>query len=443
MERRYFFASTVGRSEVVLERIKTVVLSSDMASRVPIVKWERRDRRARGEFFVFIGVDCEDVFRIPHALAQSLRTVGLRFDERYPLKPDAIASMVQHQGMEIHVFESLQRRTWAVHDAGDPFEQAGIPRQRGVSSEACACFDLLLRWISARGEGTWETFGAAVQILGLSNSREEARSALRRLGQLGHIELSGDGSRWSISPAAFVRFADDPSHGYLVGPRTDRLLGRIADRWELRHVHQRSLAGPARIDLDSGIVQQTEGAVALGITDAGTTSTRLANLLPVLDGWKDSLLQVTVSSIGTYVVEKWEAGEFEVCDSVYERGGEYFGESGMYRFRREGDSSNRTRTLFFDQPTQRWLRGDWYGLHFLVIKSKGLNDVMAVHDSNSEELVVRVSQRWPLLYERALTLASGLLPGTAANDDCLRYPRIPLQIAQTLCEKLGVALHER
>ena len=185
MERRYFFASTVGRSEVVLERIKTVVLSSDMASRVPIVKWERRDRRARGEFFVFIGVDCEDVFRIPHALAQSLRTVGLRFDERYPLKPDAIASMVQHQGMEIHVFESLQRRTWAVHDAGDPFEQAGIPRQRGVSSEACACFDLLLRWISARGEGTWETFEAAVQILGLSNSREEARSALRRLGQLG------------------------------------------------------------------------------------------------------------------------------------------------------------------------------------------------------------------------------------------------------------------
>ena len=41
----------------------------------------------------------------------------------------------------------------------------------------------------------------------------------------------------------------------------------------------------------------------------------------------------------------------------------------MYRMHRDGDGSGRTLTLFFDEPAQRWLRGDWYGLRFLALEA--------------------------------------------------------------------------
>ena len=51
MERIYFHARTVGRSQDVLKRIIAIVMNSDMASQIPLVKLERR---AKGEFYVFL-----------------------------------------------------------------------------------------------------------------------------------------------------------------------------------------------------------------------------------------------------------------------------------------------------------------------------------------------------------------------------------------------------
>ena len=113
----------------------------------------------------------------------------------------------------------------------------------------------------------------------------------------------------------------------------------------------------------------------------------------------------------------------------------------MYRISLEGDRTSRTMTLFFDEPAQRWIRGDWYGLRFLSLEA-GQACVEVVHDSGASELLIPASQRWPLLYERALTLASGMLPGRAANPDWLSYPRIPLDLAKVLCGKLNVNLME-
>ena len=65
-----------------------------------------------------------------------------------------------------------------------------------------------------------------------------------------------------------------------------------------------------------------------------------------------------------------------------------------------------------------------------------------MYSSNREELLIPESQRWPLLYERALVLSSGLLPSRALNHEWLSYPRVPLGLARGLCEKLNVDLQE-
>ena len=127
-------------------------------------------------------------------------------------------------------------------------------------------------------------------------------------------------------------------------------------------------SGPLRIDLGSGVARGADDVSTLGVIDVGATATRLADLLPALSQWKDSLQPVYNLSTGSYHIEKWRGGEFQTCDTVYDRDGVYYGESGMYRMHRDGDRSGRTLTLFFDEPTQRWLRGDWYGLRFLAAR---------------------------------------------------------------------------
>lgn len=438
MERIYFYARTVGRPGDVLQRIIAIVMNAGMASQIPLVKLERR---AKGEFYVFLGVESDQSNRIPGGLAGAFRQNGLRFEEDYPLQPHQIASMVQTQNIEIHGFNSLKYRPWTYDDPGDPFEQSDGWQPQKASPESCARFDRLLHWLSARGEGTWESFKQASDILGVSDDTQGARSALRRLGLLGHIDLSDDGSRWSASPTAFVRFPDEISTGFLVGQRTNTSLRKIGELWPLAQVRQIHYSGPLRVDLDSDIPQDAHDLIALGIIDVGVAATRLADLLPDVSQWKDSLRPVSNLSTGSYRIERWSGGEFQTSDTVYDRDGVYYGASGMYRIQRDGDPSGRTLTLFFDKPAQRWLRGDWYGMRFLAIEA-GHSEAETVYDSSTGALLISSSHRWPLLYERVLTLASGLLPGRANNPDWLSYPRIPLNLARKLCTKLNVTLIE-
>ena len=135
MERIYFHARTVGRPQDVLQRIIAIVMNSDMASQIPLVKLERR---AKGEFYVFLGVDSDHSYRIPGRLAETFRRNGLRFEEDYALQPNHIASMVQRQNIEIHGFNSLKYRPWAYDNPGDPFEQSDGWQPQKASSESCA-----------------------------------------------------------------------------------------------------------------------------------------------------------------------------------------------------------------------------------------------------------------------------------------------------------------
>ena len=435
MERKYFYARTVGTPESTLYRITTAVMDAALASQIPLVKLERR---ARGEFYVFLGVDSDESTGIPGGLGKTLQDLGLRFEEDLPLQPDEIKSMAQRQDIEIHGFNALQYRQREYDDPGDPFDQSDAWQPQEASPESSALAERLLHWVSVRGEGTWEGFNQACNVLKVAEDKQAVRSALRRLILLGHLDLSDDGSRWSVSPAVLVRFPDNPDSGFLAGRRTGSFLRRIGEFWHINETPQSYYSGPPRIDLSSGV---SENTAALEITDAGAASTRLAALLPDLNEWKESLHSLDNLRVTSYEIERWQSGSFQPCDNVYDRDGIYYGEPGMYRISLGGDRSGRTMTLFFDEPAQRWIRGDWYGLRFLSLEV-GQACVEAVHDSGAGELLIPAPQRWPLLYERALTLASGMLPRRAANPDWLSYPRIPLDLAKVLCGKLNVNLME-
>ena len=435
MERKYFYARTVGTPESVLQRITTTVVAAGLASEIPLVKLERR---ARGEFYVFLCVESGETSGIPGGLGKSLQELGLRFDENVPLPPDQIKTMVQSQDIEIHGFSALRYRQKEYVDPGDPGDQPEFGIPRSVSPESSKLMERLLHWLSAHGDGTWEGFKQACDVLQLVHDGQEARSVLRRFVLLGHMDLSPDGSRWSVGPPVLVRFPDKPNGGFLSGQRTESFLKKVRESCSLFETPHRHYAGPPRLDFTNFCASGDNG---LEITDGGITSIRLAGLLPDLRAWMDCLQPLGSLAVSSLQVEKWQTGGFQPCDTLYERNGIYHGDSGMYRVRREGDRSGRTLTIFFDEPNQRWLRGDWYGLRFLSLGT-GNSGAEAVHESDAGVLSIPVAQRWPLLYERALTLASGMLPETATNPDWLCYPNISSDLAKELSGKLNVDLRE-
>ena len=113
----------------------------------------------------------------------------------------------------------------------------------------------------------------------------------------------------------------------------------------------------------------------------------------------------------------------------------------MYCLTRNEEANPYRRVLYLDQPNQRWLRGDWYGLCFLSYHSVG-RDFEALCDFSTNNILIPKDERWPLLYERALVLASGTLPSRAENPKWLRYSGVSSELIQLLSKKLNVSIRE-
>ncbi len=331
--------------------------------------------------------------------------------------------------------KGMSETSAGVNAPGDPFKKSSTASVQTASPELGIRFERLLYWLSTYGEGTRQAFAQACMTLEVADDNTSVRSAFRRMQLLGHIDISKDGSKWSASPAAFVRFADDSERGFLAGLRIPSLLNSAADT---NSVPQPDNQGPQRIET---IPSDWQDAIS-SVTDAGSTANRLVELLPGLDDWKDSLQHMSKLNTTQFEIERWEGSQFQPCVTLYERNGRYYGQSGMYRLSRQRSGQGEYKpTLFFDEPGQRWLRGDWYGLRFLALNPAG-DDAQAVHVSGANELLIPEVQRWPMLYERALVLASGLLPKRADNHAWLKYQRIPFELARTLCDKLNVPLRQ-
>ena len=315
-------------------------------------------------------------------------------------------------------------------DYGDPFQPTpGVPATAADFAMSDR-FAKLLYWLSSYGDGTLQTFAQACKTL---NREQEWRggvgSVIRRLRLLGHLELSDDGSKWSAAPSAFVRFSDGSGNGFLAGMRT---LSLLADAGSLCVTNQPDHMGPPRVETTWDDPRNS----ATNIADAGAVSTDLAQLLPSVNAWK-ATLPTRNPVISDYDAEVWDGTKFIPC-VIYEGDSR---PSGMYALSRTLQGREIALTLFYDQSSGRWLSGDWYGLRFLALQAAGF-ETRAIHVSDTNELLIPDAQRMPMLYERALVLASGLLPDRAPNRNWLKYGGIPIELARTLCGKLNVQLEQ-
>lgn len=452
MARQFFSVQAVGTPNDVLHSIRLKVRALGCGHIVPVVYFEKKARG--GQFYVFLGVEGSASGKAPdevNVLCERVRyqkgvtSGGFVGQLLGPCSFEQIRNSLDPQEFDTSGSDRIPYRPRWVQDPGDLIDLLDVGGAATADPERTARFDHLLTWLSSVGEGRWETFLRACQTLGVADDATAARSVFRRLSLLGHVEASVDAREWIICPPVFVRPPNRPTHCFWCGQRTDRWLGRLREVSAILPDHQPGSLAPSRVTIE--ISESVRNAI-----DADQEAPRfewqeqplcelLAAHLPDLDGWQQSL-QPIVGLTNPRTVERWEGQAYVQYTSFYIRDGRCHGEPGLYRVTRGEGRCQSQLIFYFDQKSQRLLRGDWYGLRFLALREAGHRCQALWQRQNGDggTLVLRASERWPMIYERTLVLASGLLPEHSPGSDQLRYRDVPLSTAQTLAGKLGVEL---
>ncbi|TWH62695.1 hypothetical protein [Dulcicalothrix desertica] len=298
-------------------------------------------------------------------------------------------------------------------------------------SDASSKYKQLLYWLSALGYGTLESFRKACDKLNI----EEPLRVLRRLKLLGHIELSLDGKRWSIAPTTTVQISSNSNlqEFILCGQQSLELLNKLQQYASVNFINQPFGDAPpcVHIQVDNlNNISTLHNNISnnLSITNAGEVSKQLASILPNINIWKNNLVKLPSIVTSCYGWQKFDGCNFVDCDLPTE--------SGMYQMYSQ-DTSVHTplRTLFYDKESSCWVSGDWYGLRFLALQQIQ-EPCIFIYNSKTKHLVVPVSQRFPEIYERALVLASGILP--TYKDSYLLYTNIEPDLVNLLSSKLNL-----
>lgn len=298
-----------------------------------------------------------------------------------------------------------------------------------------------LYWLSAVGYGSWDLFKKTCDILGL----DEPKRVLRRLKLLGHIETSSDGKKWSIAPTALVKISsfDGISEYILCGQQNSQLVEQLQTFADIHTINQPNYNQLFCIKLKlintisiETIIDTVKNKMNVSINNSDYIAQKLAKILPDLEEWKLSLRPLGGIIKSLYNWRYFQNSDFVECTLPQQ--------TGMYQMWDRGNQNARCRTLFYDQDTDTWRQGDWYGLRFLALYYSQHN-LIARYNPKTLQLAIPYCQRWPELYERALVLASGLLPEYHQTEDrnlWLIYKNISFDLACQLTQKLYVICRE-
>ncbi|MEK8018166.1 MAG: hypothetical protein VSS75_014930 [Candidatus Parabeggiatoa sp.] len=441
-QRWYKGFSYRGSPKKLVEQISNQVQQHNLSQVVPLLRMEK-GVESRKPFYFFLAIESAKKGNIPSELSQSHL-----LEMNYFKKPIL--------GAEHFDYEDIKSMVGIAHDVHDythnipyqpepvsddnPFDfttsLASEPYVPNDGKDLSFNSERLLYWLSALGAGSWESFKKACQSLELV----EPKRILRRFKLLGHLESSGDGLHWAMSPTALVKVnsQSDCQEWVLCGQRSLKLVQALEQLATVTSSNQRYAPPCIQLQLAhsenlSDLIEQINAQFS--IIDADESSSQLANILPDIETWQQNLipLQGIVSSL--YDWKYFDGNDFIECVSPTK--------PGMYQSFPREDAENRfPRTLFYDQPNNRWLQGDWYGLRFLALHHQ-LDKACIVHyDKVMNRLAIPLSQRWAELYERALVLASGQLPTYQRTEQSwwLVYERISPKLATQLTDKLRVTL---
>lgn len=435
MVRRWYLGYKYRKNpQELIKQISQKVQEYNLSQHIPLLRLEK-GVKPRSEFYFFIAIESSQVGEIPQKVIDS-NLLQLQF-----FKTPAV------KGLTSFKYEQIKPMVGVSHEIHDYTNPIPYQLQKIISEHPFNLIDAqkinyspqyiesyshrhehLLYWLSALRCGTWESFEKACNQLEIP----EPKRVLRRLKLLGHIESSLDGRRWSIAPTAIVQvYSESDLQEFVVcGQRSINLLNYLKKSTNFKSTNQPRGDSPPcihiQIDKAVNILALFKTIDTDCITNAGEAAKKLTDILPNIETWKHNLRHLPGIVTSCYEWERFNGNDFVACD--------YNSESGMYRMCNR-DSLNPLRTLFYDAERNYWLQGDWYGLRFLALQQMG-DKCIFKYDLHHKQLAILGSQRLPEIYERALVLASGILP-TYINS-WLVYANIEPEVVHLLSAKLNL-----
>lgn len=292
--------------------------------------------------------------------------------------------------------------------------------------------NLLLEWMSERGDGTWHQFrGAHAWLLTRSGGNEEevpAGRTLERLARLGHVESARVESRWAVAPPIVTVVPGASVHAVVIGARTRLLQATLREYIDasqnLDLVARAQNDSPDALYISCSDERELEMLSArLGGHYEYSVSERISQLLPPLM----SLLIAVAAPPPTlgYGVSLWQpdTNRFQPTPRTDRPGLYRYEVYGTPQFRYTPDGQQYADV---DLSTGRYAELHRLGRDVLLYLREAINGVM----------MVPARADLPALHARSAILCSGLLPEFDRLTTSLKYKNVPLTIASRIAESL-------
>lgn len=304
----------------------------------------------------------------------------------------------------------------------------------------------LLLWLSAKGEGSWAQFRAAVERLHVDaedQSLEDddegepqtvmtsdlpvyqrARFALQRLGHVEFFASEAD-QGWRVVPPAIAALPSCDSEGVLCGARTPNLFQALENTQGINVLTEGGPDVPDRILVRSdssdamlsaarqlGLLVQPDAPAAIlsALPTVRARTSWFPASIPETPGWR--VYRFSPSSLG------WNetAGTEAMAAST-----------GLFRFvmKHQRFYYLRWKRRTYSVPVQ-------VGKYAVMRRRRGV----LAYDASAQCVSMPVACRPPLLIERALVLCSGFLPRLDPLSGRLVYAAVPPDIARLSAQLL-------
>jgi len=429
---KYIIFRGVGHRQQLLSRIKAVVQSEKLGIEIPLVKFEP----GKGyEFYYGLAVNVDDIdATFP---SENVKNIINQCQLGQPLRNPATGNGMFHEHSDIKKFLigkiEVDRFNHEIEfeeetSMGD-LDLSEIESADEVSHEDNGDkLDKLLWWCSAKEEGSLASFASTCEHLELLNEeRSRPWVFMRRLSLLGYLESSNSRSmEWNTIPTTIVEKNVEGKGFFLAGRLTPSLISSIGN-----HNIERIKTGnaPTYTYIKDGCIKSIDTS-KIGLV--GNASRDIANILPDVDAWQASLKDDPDIDPAIYKLKILDGKNF--VDTRVDNP-----DIGFYEAERQEGDAYKTH-VFYDGI--KWKTGNFYDLRFLHMSIH--SDPIPLYVDSKQELWLNESSRWPMLYERPLVLASGMLPSLSVVDGkfLLSYGGISKELASTLCSRLRLQLQE-
>lgn len=394
-----------------------------------------------GEFYIFIGINSEMPGEPPPEIIEfekwlELQHISVFPDSKCILQEDFTTPWLKRF---VNIEYTRQLTQWMFQKSDsfidNPFDISGESTPVDTDRNA---YNHLLYWLSAQGDGSWQTYRNACAELNFEKEKEP-KFLFRRLRLLGHSEYL-DGDRWTICPPCLVEIdrIDDTYQYFLAGGRSPLLVNHLT---ATKEIHQANHGAPDAIFVSfksyleaQSVVSEISKILGTPLLLAGNSSQKLANLLPNIRDWGQTMLREISVFPERYKIFKWNGDDFSQWVNQPN-------EIGMYRLiDNHLDNNALDYYYFFDPERNKWFQGDCYGLRYLANQYLG-NSTVFIHNLSEKLLYIPKAHRIPDIYERALVLASGEL--SSSNNDGIIYKNISLSLAELIGTKVGAQIDRR